>query len=73
MARVHIRSWQIAYRGLIAQAYLDSLKPEIWAAKYAFHRTGPELPSTLVAVDAETVFGLAMSGPYRGDRPTECW
>ncbi len=67
MARVHIRSWQRAYRGLIAQAYLDSLKPEIWAAKYAFHRTSPELPSTLVAVDADTVFGLAMSGPYRGD------
>jgi GNAT superfamily N-acetyltransferase len=67
VARVHVRSWQVAYRGLIAQAYLDSLKPEVWAAKYAFQRTAPELPSTLLAVDADTIFGLAMSGPYRGD------
>ncbi|OBF84386.1 acetyltransferase [Mycobacterium sp. 852002-51163_SCH5372311] len=66
VARVHVRAWQVAYRGLIAQAYLDSLKPEVWAAKYAFHRTGPESPTTLVAVTGETVCGLAMFGPYRG-------
>ena len=67
VARVHIRAWQAAYRGQIAQAYLDSLKPEVWAAKYAFHRTGPDLPTTLVAVDGDTIRGLAMVGPYRGE------
>jgi hypothetical protein len=53
VARVHVRSWQVAYRGLIAQAYLDSLKPEVWAAKYGFQRTGPDRPITLLAVDNE--------------------
>ncbi|OBA77977.1 acetyltransferase [Mycobacterium sp. 1164966.3] len=72
VARVHVRAWQVAYRGLIAQAYLDSLKPEVWAAKYAFQRTGPELPTTLVAVDGETVCGLAMFGPYRGEELPNC-
>jgi GNAT superfamily N-acetyltransferase len=67
VARVHVRAWQVAYRGLIAQSYLDSLKPEIWAAKYALHRAGPGSPTTLVAVDGETVCGIAMFGPYRGE------
>jgi GNAT superfamily N-acetyltransferase len=67
VARVHVRTWQAAYRGLIAQAYLDSLKPEVWAAKYGFQRTGPELPTTLVAVHDETVCGMVMFGPYRGE------
>jgi GNAT superfamily N-acetyltransferase len=69
VARVHVRAWQVAYRGLIAQSYLDSLKPEVWAAKYAFHRSGPELPTTLVALVGESVCGLAMFGPYRGEEP----
>jgi GNAT superfamily N-acetyltransferase len=70
VARVHVRSWQVAYRGLIPQAYLDSLKPEVWAARYAFHRTDPDRPTTLVAVDAlgaGDIRGLAMTSPYRGD------
>ena len=28
-ARVHVRSWQSAYQGLISQEYLDGLKPEV--------------------------------------------
>jgi GNAT superfamily N-acetyltransferase len=65
VARVHVRSWQVAYRGLIAQAYLDSLKPEVWAAKYGFQRTGPDRPATLLAVDGKTICGLAMTGRAR--------
>jgi GNAT superfamily N-acetyltransferase len=65
VARVHIRSWRVAYRGLIAQAYLDSLKPEVWAAKYGFQRTGPDRPITLLAVDGDSIRGVVMSGPTR--------
>jgi GNAT superfamily N-acetyltransferase len=64
-ARVHVRSWQSAYRGLIAQEYLDSLTPEVWASRYAFGRIGFRLPSTLVAVDGSTVLGLATTGLSR--------
>ena len=62
VARVHVRSWQSAYRGLIAQEYLDSLTPEVWATRYTFGRIGFRLPSTLVAVDDAIILGLATTG-----------
>ncbi len=65
VARVHVRSWQSAYRGLIAQEYLDSLTPEVWAGRYTFGRIGLQLPSTLVAVDGSAVRGLATTGLCR--------
>jgi GNAT superfamily N-acetyltransferase len=65
VARVHIRSWQSAYRGLIAQEYLDSLTPEVWAGEYTFDRIGLQLPSTQVAVDGSTICGLVTTGLCR--------
>jgi GNAT superfamily N-acetyltransferase len=65
VARVHVRSWQSAYRGLIAQEYLDSLEPETWAGRYTFGRMGIGLPSTLVAVNGSTICGLATTGLCR--------
>lgn len=65
VAQVHVRSWQSAYRGLIAQEYLDSLKPEVWASRYTFGRMGLQMPSTLVAVDGSTICGLATTGLCR--------
>jgi GNAT superfamily N-acetyltransferase len=65
VARVHVRSWQSAYRGLIAQDYLDSLDPETWAGRYTFGRMGLRMPSTLVAVDGPTICGLATTGLCR--------
>ncbi|OBG18802.1 GNAT family N-acetyltransferase [Mycobacterium sp. 852002-51057_SCH5723018] len=62
VARVHVRSWQSAYRGLIAQDYLDGLKPEAWANRYTFGRVGLRLPSTVVAVDGSAICGLATTG-----------
>lgn len=62
VARVHVRSWQSAYRGLIAQDYLDGLRPEVWANRYTFGRVGLRLPSTVVAVDGSAIRGLATTG-----------
>lgn len=66
-ARVHVRSWQWAYRGAIAQNYLDSLTPEECAHRYQFGRIGIGLPSTLVAVDDSTICGLATMGLSRDE------
>lgn len=66
-ARVHIRSWQAAYRGLIAQAYLDSLEPETWSTRYAFGRVGIGVPFTVLAVDGATICGLVTTGLCRDD------
>ena len=67
VARVHVRSWQAAYRGLIAQEYLDGLDPHTWAGRYTFGRVGIGLPSTLVAVEGSTIRGLATTGLCRDD------
>jgi GNAT superfamily N-acetyltransferase len=67
VARVHVRSWQSAYRGLIAQEYLDSLDPEAWAARYPFGRVGILIPFTVVAVDGSTIRGLAATALCRDD------
>ncbi|MGB9224907.1 N-acetyltransferase family protein [Mycobacterium sp.] len=59
VARVHVRSWQSAYRGLIDQDYLDGLTPEARASRYTFGRVGLQHPYTLIAVDGSVIRGLA--------------
>jgi GNAT superfamily N-acetyltransferase len=65
VARVQVRSWRSAYRGLLDQEYLDALEPEAWAARYTFGRMGIRLPSTQVAVDGPTICGLVTTGLCR--------
>ena len=63
VARVHVLGWQVAYRGLIAQDYLNGLRPEDKARKYSFDRTAGDMPVTLIAVDEEDViYGFATTG-----------
>ncbi|WAC93268.1 GNAT family N-acetyltransferase [Mycobacterium sp. Aquia_213] len=68
VARVHVRSWQQGYRDLVAQDFLDGLRPEDMATRYAFD--GMDLrhgPYTLVAVDCDTIRGHTTIGPSRDD------
>ena len=67
VARLHVRAWQSAYPGLIAQAYLDGLDPAVWAGRYDFGRVGLRLPSTLVAVDGSAIRGFATTGLCRDE------
>jgi GNAT superfamily N-acetyltransferase len=67
VARLHVRSWQSAYRGLIAQDYLDSLTPEARARRYTFGQVGLRVPATLLAVDGATIRGLATTGLSRDE------
>jgi GNAT superfamily N-acetyltransferase len=64
VARVHVSSWQVAYRGLIPQEYLDGLRPEDRAGRYAF---GKERPATLLALEDGRVLGFATFGPARSE------
>jgi GNAT superfamily N-acetyltransferase len=60
VARVHVRSWQIGYRGLIDGEYLNGLRWEDRAAAYSFGATEKDSPTTIVAVDDdETIAGFA--------------
>jgi GNAT superfamily N-acetyltransferase len=65
VARVHVRSWQAAYRDLLPQTYLDQLRPEDRAARYDFATTDPRAPQTLVAVDNDEIVGFATTMPSR--------
>jgi hypothetical protein len=59
VARVHVHSWQVAYRNLLPNDYLDQLRPEDRAARYDFAGVDPQKPHTIVAVEAGLIQGFA--------------
>ncbi len=65
VARVHVRSWQAAYRGLMPDAYLDQLRPEDRAARYDFATTDPAKPRTIVLEKDGAIRGFATTMPSR--------
>jgi len=65
VARVHVRSWQAAYRGLMPGEYLDQLKPEDRAARYDFATRDPEKPQTMLAIEGDQILGFVTTGPSR--------
>jgi GNAT superfamily N-acetyltransferase len=67
VARVHVRSWQAAYRGLLPDELLDGMRPEHRAARYKFGGTGPGVPTTIVAVAEGSIQGFATLGTARDD------
>ncbi|OBG25575.1 GNAT family N-acetyltransferase [Mycobacterium sp. E3198] len=70
VARLQVRSWRSAYRGLIGQDFLNGLEPSFFADRYTFGRVGLRMPATWVAVDGAAILGLATTGLCRdGDLP----
>jgi len=70
VARVHVRSWQAAYRGLMPAEYLDRLKPEDRAARYDFATRDPAKPYTILAVEGDQILGFVTTGHSRnGELP----
>lgn len=67
VARVHVRSWQVAYRGLFPDDYLDGLRAEDRMARYTFGDGHPDRPATIVAVAGDTVCGFATTGPSQDE------
>src|SRR3954471_23879887 len=65
VARVHVRAWQVGYRGLLPAGYLDSLRAEDRAARYTFGRA--DGPRTTVAVEHRETGGGAPRGIDGGE------
>jgi GNAT superfamily N-acetyltransferase len=65
VARVHVRSWQVAYRGLLPADYLDQLRPEDRAERYDFATTDIQKPHTIVATEGNLIRGFATTMPSR--------
>lgn len=65
VARVHVHSWQSAYRGLLPDEYLDKLRPEDRAQAYDFATRDPQKPHTIVALEQGLIRGFATTAPSR--------
>src|ERR1700733_10951207 len=65
VARVHVRSWQAAYRTLLPDDYLDQLRPQDRADSYDFASLDPLKPRTIVAVEDGLIHGFASTAPSR--------
>jgi GNAT superfamily N-acetyltransferase len=63
VADVHVRSWQVGYRGLVADDHLDGLRPDDRAAAYTF---GADDPLTIVAV-TDRIRGFVTLSPGAGE------
>jgi hypothetical protein len=64
VARVHVRSWQSGYAGIVPAAFLNELDP----AEFAARRRYTEMPSgggAVCAVHHGEIIGHAAFGPYR--------
>ncbi len=57
VAGVHVRSWQVGYRGPISAEDLNGLRLD------NFDPADPDLPLTLVAIDDGTICGFVAFGP----------
>jgi GNAT superfamily N-acetyltransferase len=65
VARVHVRSWQAGYRGLLPDAYLDGLRAEDRAQHYRLGSEDVREPATVVAMEAGAICGFATTAPAR--------
>ena len=62
VAEIHVRSWQVGYRGLLPNDYLDALIPRERAERYTFADRSPARPWTTVAVEDGLICGFATTG-----------
>lgn len=69
VARIHVLSWQVAYRGLLPDAYLDGLYPEDRARRYTFAKRDPDSPQTIIALEDGSLRGFATVAPVREPTP----
>jgi ribosomal protein S18 acetylase RimI-like enzyme len=67
VSEVHVRSWQIGYRGLVSQTYLDRMRPEERAERYTFGEFRPDRPHTIVALQQDVICGFVTTGLTRDD------
>lgn len=71
VARVHVRSWQVAYRGIVPTRYLEAMRPEDRASRYMFGRSAESDPQAILALEEERVVGFATVGPSRKEDPLD--
>ena len=70
VARLHVRSWQAGYRGIVADGLLDALSDDSWLERWRGNLADAAGDvRTLVSVDDGAVTGFASIGPVRDPDP----
>lgn len=72
VARVHVATWQAAYRTLIPDEYLDHLSVEARAQMYDFANPDPFAPQAIVAEEDGVIVGFAATCRSRDESLPEC-
>jgi GNAT superfamily N-acetyltransferase len=62
MGHLHVRAWQLAYRGVMPDEYLDGLQADERIAMWRGRIARTDLPPLLVAVTGDEVVGFAVFG-----------
>lgn len=70
MGRLHVRAWQVAYRGIMPDEYLDGLRPEDRIEMWRGHLSRADRSPVLVAVRSGSVVGFAAFGPEAAPEPS---
>lgn len=65
VASVHVRSWQVGYRGLIPDEVLRQIQPEERASRYTFGDGRETSLQTIVAVEDQVILAFATLGASR--------
>jgi ribosomal protein S18 acetylase RimI-like enzyme len=67
VAAVHVASWREAYRGIVAESFLDAMLVSDRAGRYTFGLDGPDDPRTWIALNAQDIVGFVTTGPSRDE------
>lgn len=67
IARVYVRSWQYAYRGLLPDAYLDTLKESDLAERFLKNMDHENSSKSVVMIVEDSIVGVCSFGPARDD------
>ena len=71
IAKVHVETWQCAYKGQIPASYLDTLSVEQRTNSWEHNLSHPESKSeTFIAIKDDQILGFCIVGPSRDDNVT---
>lgn len=64
LSELHVRSWQVAYRGIVPDAYLDAMSAERWLNRWRKRFATRTAEEFAILVD-EKIVGLCLQGRER--------
>jgi GNAT superfamily N-acetyltransferase len=67
VAAVHVSSWQVAYRNIVPDEFLDTFDVVERAGRYTFDDQAPGAHVTWIATEGEEILGMVTVSPCRDE------